>query len=79
MIVLMLEHWSSSFLTQNHYLRGQAVGLMEVLVHSIAFWARLKQSAVIAKLLLQVQDFESGGLLRDKAVKIITALAKERH
>ncbi len=73
-LVLCLEHWAASFLDQDTYLLGLTVGLLEVLVHSVAFWARLKQSAVLAKMLLQIQDFENEGILKQKAVKIISAI-----
>ena len=50
--MLCLEHWAASYLDRDTYLLGLTVGLLEVLVHSVAFWARLKQSAVLAKMLL---------------------------
>ena len=58
---------------------GLTIGLIEVLVHSVAFWARLKQSAVLSRLLLQLQDFEQDGVIKQKAVKVILALSKEQH
>jgi hypothetical protein len=79
MIILLFEHWAASYLKSDKYLRGLAVGVLEVLVHSVAFWARLKQSSVITKLLLKVQDFEESGLQKDKAVKVINSLNKEKH
>lgn len=54
MTILLFEHWAASYLKSDKYLRGLAVGILEVLVHSVAFWARLKQSSVITKLLLKV-------------------------
>jgi hypothetical protein len=71
MLVLMLEHWATSFLNKDQYLMGLTIGLIEVLVHSVAFWARLKQSAVLSRLLLQLQDFEQDGVIKQKAVKVI--------
>jgi len=50
---------------------GLTIGLIEVLVHSVAFWARLKQSAVLSRLMLQLQDFEQDGVIKQKAVKVI--------
>lgn len=79
MVVLMIEHWAGSHLQRDVYLKGLTITVVEVLVHSVAFWARLKQSAVIAKLLLQVQDYETDRGLRNKAVKVITALSKDQH
>lgn len=73
-LVLCFEHWAASFLDKDTYLLGLTVGLLEVLVHSVAFWARLKQSAVLAKMLLQIQDFDTEGVLKQKAVKIISAI-----
>jgi hypothetical protein len=42
MIILLFEHWASSYLKTDKYLKGLVIGVLEVMVHSIAFWARLK-------------------------------------
>jgi hypothetical protein len=75
----MLEHWTTSFLNRDSYLLGLTVGLIEVLVHNVAFWARVKSSAVISRLLLQIQDFEQDGEIKRKAVKVIAAISKDKH
>lgn len=58
---------------------GLTIGLMEVLVHSVAFWQRLKQSSVMQRVLMQVQDFEQDGDVKKKASKVLSSLGKDKH
>ena len=78
-LMLTFEHWATSFLNRDAYLMGLTIGLLEVLVHSVAFWQRLKQSTVLSRLLMQIQDFESEGEIKRKATKCLTALGKDKH
>ena len=56
MVMLMLEHWVTSIGSQNEDLLmfQYVVSLLEVLVHAPAFWARLKQSEVLASMVIRV-------------------------
>jgi hypothetical protein len=45
LITLLFENWANA--NKDSYLLGMLVSLIEVLIHSAAFWARLKQSAVL--------------------------------
>ena len=42
LITLVLEHWATSYTASDVYLLGLIVSILEVLIHSESFWARLK-------------------------------------
>jgi hypothetical protein len=42
LLILVFEYWTASFLRDEPYLLGIVVSLIEVLIHSKSFWARLK-------------------------------------
>jgi hypothetical protein len=79
LLMLVFEYWTASYLRNEPYLLGIVVSLLEIFIHSKSFWNRLRQSALLAKMLLNVQDHEPHGMLRDKAVAVITALSKTDH
>ncbi len=56
MVILMLEQWVSSLGTnyEDELMFGFVVSLLEVLIHAPAFWARLKQSEVLTKMVVKV-------------------------
>ena len=57
------------------------VSLMEVLVHTSAFWTRLKLSEVLKKMVLRVYDAERSpeSLLKKKCIALMKAIACEKH
>lgn len=60
---------------------GVVVSLLEVFVHTPAFWARLKQSEILTSMVVRVQDGERdpSSLLKKKSVAVMRAIACERH
>jgi len=83
MIILMLEQWVSSLGTTNEdeLMFGYVVSLLEVLVHAPAFWARLKQSEVLTRMVVRVQDAERhpDSTLKKKSLAVMRAIAAEKH
>ena len=59
LMTLLFEHWANS--NADNYLTGLLVSLIEVMVHSAAFWARLKQSSVLHRVLMTVHDQQPHG------------------
>jgi hypothetical protein len=57
------------------------VSLMEVLVHTAAFWTRLKFSEVLKKMVIRLMDSERGpeSLLKKKCIALMKAIACEKH
>jgi len=54
-LTLTLENWASATpVHKDKYLRSLVMNSIEVLVHCHAFWQRLKHSAVLAKLILEI-------------------------
>ena len=56
MIILMLEQWVKAMDTdyEDEYMFGLVIGLLEVLVHAPAFWARLKTSETLTSMVIKV-------------------------
>ena len=49
MLILMFENWVSGFNeTPDQFLFGIMISILEVLIHSSAFWVRLKQSRALS-------------------------------
>ena len=62
------------------YLHGLVVSMVEVLMHSAAFWARLKQSTVLQRTIVKIHDQQQEGqILKMKTLVILKALGKEFH
>ena len=71
----MLKH------SDDEYLLVHIVSILEVLVHALPFWARLKQSAILQSLVVMMNDNErnSNSLLKKKLQAIIKAIKSENH
>ena len=80
MLILMFEHWVSGFEeAPDQYLFGIMISVLEVLIHSPPFWARLKQSRALSQMLLKIQDGEnSNTMLKKKTVAILKAIAADQ-
>ena len=76
----MFEHWVSGFEeAPDQFLFGVMISVLEVLIHSPAFWARLKQSRALSQMLLKVQDGEnSNTMLKKKTVACLKAIAADQ-
>ena len=81
MLILMFENWVSGFSeAPDQFLFGIVISILEVLVHSPAFWARLKQSRALSQMLLKIQDGENPNtMLKKKTVACLKAIASEQH
>ena len=72
LLTLLFENWANSQANRDSYLLGLLVSLIEVLMHSAAFWARLKQSSLLQRTLLKIHDSQRDGqILKVKTLAII--------
>lgn len=57
------------------------VSILEVLIHAPAFWARAKQSDILAKMVISMQAAQTNtsALLKRKAAAILDAVQREKH
>ena len=84
MVILMLEQWVQTIEVggvDDDFMLGLVISLLEVLVHTPAFWARLKQSEILTSIVIKVQDAERdpSSMLKKKSVAVMKAIACERH